>query len=275
MATAATLGGRGRARRPALGGAGLGNRAARAVDPGSGPHDVRHEAGRGHRPGRLLRAAMAPVESPGVPRQPAGPVHRLRLPDGRVLPDRSPAARARLGSREAMDVAADRGRFPRPGAAGRGSGHRNTSHAAAGGSRVRAVADVHDPDWLLPWRPAAGAAGALGGPAFDPHRSGPPGGRSFGPRGRLHGRHQRGLHPRRPGAARIVHTDPAGAPPLVAGRLVGGGGAAGHGLVDGTAAVPGPLRVQLPALHRAGEHHDPEPCPRRRCCAAAATGSRT
>ena len=179
VAAAAPLGGRGRAGRPALGGAGLGRRAGRAVvqDPGRMTFDTK--LGVDIDPVGLLRAAVAPVEPPGVPRQPAGPVHRLRLPDGRVLPDRAPAAHTRVGGRAAVDVAAGRGGLPGPGAAGRGSGHRNTLHPAAGGGRVRAVADVHDPDRLLLWRPAAGAAGALGRPAAGPApEPGPPGGRA-------------------------------------------------------------------------------------------------
>ena len=200
---------------------------------------------------------MAPVEPAGVPRQPAGSVHRLRLPDGGVLPDRPRAAHTGLGGRAAVDVAADRGGLPGPGAAGRGAGHRKPGHPAAGGGRVRAVADVHDPGRLLLRRRAAGAAGALGRPAAGPHRAGPHGGGAVRPRRGLHGRHQRGLHPRRACAARNVRADPAGPPPLGAGGLVGAGGRAGHGLVGGAAAVPGPLRVQLPALHRAVRHHHP------------------
>ncbi len=90
------------------------------------------------------------------------------------------------------------------------------------------------------------------------YRISPGGGHPLGPRRGVHGRHQRGLHPGRAGAARNVHPDPAGAAPVGAGRLVGGGGAAGHGLVAGAAAVPGPVRLQLPALHRAGGQHHPD-----------------
>jgi hypothetical protein len=118
---------------------------------------------------------------------------------------------------------------------------------------ARAVADVHDPG--LARRRAAGAAGALGRPAAGPHRATRAGGGAVRPRRGLHGRHQRGLHPRRACAARNVRADPAGPPPLGACGLVGAGGRAGHGLVGGAAAVPGPLRVQLPAVHRAGDHH--------------------
>jgi hypothetical protein len=84
------------------------------------------------------------------------------------------------------------------------------------------------------------------------------GGRALWHRGGLHGRHQRGLHPGRARASRDVHPDPPRPAPLDASRVVGGGRGGGHAVVGRAAAVPGPVRVQLPALHRAGGHHVPD-----------------
>ena len=69
--------------------------------------------------------------------------------------------------------------------------------------------------------------------------------------------------------------DPARPAPVGTGRLVAPGGPAGHVMVAGAAAVPGQVRLQLPALHRAVRATPRRPCRRPRRCAAAATGSRT
>ena len=92
----------------------------------------------------------------------------------------------------------------------------------------------------------------------------------------LHGRGQRGLDARRAGAAGPVHPDPAVACRRWA--LLGWEVLAvllATSLVAGPAVLPGQIRLQLPAVHRAVGHHHLRPCRPTPCCAGPATGSPT
>src|SRR5215813_13487584 len=88
------------------------------------PDDLRHQAGRRHQLGYLLRAPLAVVEPARVVRHAAEPVHRLRDPDGPVLPGRADAAAARLGDRAAVALAPGRGRLLGPDQARHGAADR-------------------------------------------------------------------------------------------------------------------------------------------------------
>ena len=162
--------------------------------------------------GGLPRAAVAAVESARVVRHAAEPVHRLRHPDGAVLPSRPARARAVwLIERLWLAVLVTVG-FAGPGQAGPGArgGHRRL--APAGGRGLRAVADVHHRDRIDLRRGAARPCGARGRScrwsarsAAWPRPVGRAGGGALRAGGRRDGRGERGVHRLCPGPARPVH----------------------------------------------------------------------
>ena len=257
-----------------LAAAGLGPGPDRPAGDPSGPDDVRHQARGRHRPGRVLPAAVAPVEPAGVAGQPAGPVHRLRLPDGPVLPGRRTRCTSRCGSPNGCGCRSSSrwgsgawSGWPRPSASGPGRPGCWPARPSPSGPRTRS--------WSAPPRPRCCPGSSPPGPRFRwsatgpprpgrarPARTAPGSGhrgvvrrRPLGPVRGLHGRGQRGLDAGRPGAAGDVHPDQAVRPPVGPAGLGGAGRAAGHRLVAGPAVLPGQIRLQLPAVHRAVGHH--------------------
>ena len=135
---------------------------------------------------------------------------------------------------------------------------------AAGRRRLRAVADVHDRDRIHVGRGPAGPGRAVGRAAARQRRCRGAGRSSPGcARSGLAVALMGGVNAVsticRPGAAGAVHPDAHAADGSASSSACcGRGGRRGYRVVGRTAAAAGPLLVQLPAVHRAGERPRPK-----------------